>query len=320
MARRIIIGGGSGFVGTAITERLRARGDEVVWISRFEGPDRISWDRLAKDGLPPCDAVVNLAGLHILNPRRRWDAAYRSEVIQSRVETTQTLVEAINASHYPPEVFISTAGICFYGTGEIGSVDTYPELDEEAEPMGIDFPAELVGLWEEAAEGVDTSRVRHAKARIAIVLGAVRRESFWGRLWRVGQSRGFLPIIRLPFCLGLGCVIGDGRQPFPWIHIDDCADLFVHLIDNRSLSGRFNAVAPDQVTSEEFIRAFARHLNRPIVWRAPQSLVAWLVGAESASILLEGQNVIPRRTLESGFQFSFPALEDALDDLVEISI
>ena len=110
MARRIIIGGGSGFVGTAITERLRARGDEVVWISRFEGPDRISWDRLAKDGLPPCDAVVNLAGLHILTPRRRWDAAYRSEVIHSRVETTQTLVEAINASQNPPEVFISTAG------------------------------------------------------------------------------------------------------------------------------------------------------------------------------------------------------------------
>ncbi|QFT76617.1 TIGR01777 family oxidoreductase [Erythrobacter sp. THAF29] len=320
MGAHIVIGGGSGFVGSAITEKLRARGDRVTWISRHPGPDRITWGQLAETGLPQCDAVINLAGMHILNPRRRWNAAYREEVIRSRVETTQTLVDAINRAEKPPELFVSTAGKCFYGTGEIGAAREYPELDEDAEPMGIDFPAELVGQWEKAAEGIDTSRVRHAKVRIAIVLGAVRREGFLSRLWRIGNSRGFLPIIRLPFCLGLGCVIGEGRQPFPWIHIDDCAALFLHLIDNRDLSGRFNAVAPESVTSEQFIRAFASHLRRPIVWRAPQWLIMRLVGAERASILLEGQKVVPRRTLESGFRFKYPTLDEALGDLVEITV
>jgi len=236
------------------------------------------------------------------------------------VETTETLVAAVNAADHSPELFVSTAGKCFYGTGEIGAVEQYPELDEEAEPMGVDFPAELVGLWEQAAEKIDTSRVRHAKVRIAIVLGAVRRESFFSRLWRIGKSRGFLPVIRLPFCLGLGCVIGRGQQPFPWIHVDDCAALFVHLIDNPEHSGRFNAVAPESVSSEEFIRAFARHLRRPITWRAPQWLVMRLIGTERASILLEGQKVIPRRTLESGFRFKYPSLDQALEDLVEVTL
>ena len=318
--RHILIGGGSGFVGSAVTRRLRDRGDRVTWISRFPGPDRLTWADLAEGGLPPCDAVINFAGLHILNPRRRWDAAYREEVISSRVETTKTLVAAINASPAPPGVFVSTAGKCFYGTGEIGATRDYPDLDEDSEPMGIDFPAELVARWEAAAAEIDTARVRHVQLRIAIVLGAVRRESVIGRLWRIGRARGFLPIIRLPFCFGLGCIIGSGRQPFPWIHIDDMARLVAHLLDRTDLSGRYNGVAPGIVTGEQFLRSFARHLGRPILWRAPNWLVARLVGAERASILLEGQRVIPRRTLESGFHFDYPTLDGALDDLVQTTL
>ena len=318
-ARHIIIGGGSGFVGRALTHALRARGHRVTWISRSPGPDRLAWDALARDGLPQCDAVVNLAGQHILNPRRRWNAAYREEVIQSRVQTTRTLVSAINASAYPPEVFVSTAGKCFYGTAEVGADEAYPELDEDSQPMGIDFPAELVGLWEAAAEGVDTSRVRHVRVRIGIVLGSVTPESALGRLWRVGRARGFLPIIRLPFCLGLGPVIGSGRQPFPWIHIDDMTGILLHVIDRRDLDGCFNAVSPGIVPHETFIRSFARHLHRPITWRAPRWLVERVVGKERASILLEGQLVRPKRTLASGYRFKFADIDAALDDLVKTS-
>jgi uncharacterized protein len=318
-ARHIVIGGGSGFVGRALTEALRARGDYVTWISREAGPGRITWDELARDGLPNCDVVVNLAGQHILNPRRRWDAAYREEVIRSRVETTCTLVGAINASPLPPEVFVSTAGKCFYGTKEMEPHSSYPELDEDARPMGVDFPAELVALWEAAANEVDASRVRHVAVRIGIVLGAIERESFLGRLWRIGRARGFLPIIRLPFCLGLGPVIGSGRQPFPWIHIDDLTGILLHVIDGRELRGRFNAVSPGIVTNEGFIRAFARHLRRPVTWRAPAWLVERVVGKERSSILLEGQLVRPKRTLASGYRFRFPDLESALDDLVKIT-
>jgi hypothetical protein len=316
----VVIGGGSGFIGRALTEVLRERGNRVTWVSRESGPDRITWRDLERDGLPSCDAVVNLAGEHILNPRRRWNDTYRAEVIRSRVETTKTLVAAINTHPQPPAVFISTAGKCFYGTAEMRDRTDYPELDEDSEPMAIDFPAELVGLWEAAARGVDGTRVRHVQVRIGIVLGAVRRDSFFGRLWRVGEGRGFLPIIRLPFCLGLGAVIGSGRQPFPWIHIDDMTGILLHLINRAELTGRFNADSPGVVAHETFIRTFARHLHRPITWRAPAWLVRRMVGSERSSILLEGQLVRPRRTLEAGYRFRFPEIDGALRDLVEVTI
>lgn len=319
MQRHVIIGGGSGFIGSALSAALRARGDRVTLISRTAGPGRITWDDLARGGLPTCDAVVNLAGKHILNPARRWSARYRDEVVRSRVETTTTLVDAINASANPPEVFVSTAGKCFYGTRNDVAGD-YPELDEESAPMGIDFPAQLVGQWERAADHLDRTRVRHVRLRIGLVLGAVHRESLLGKLWRIGRSRGFLPMIRLPFCLGAGAVLGTGRQPFPWIHVDDMVGILLRVIDDPSASGRYNCVAPGIVSNEEFTRTFARHLHRPVTWTAPARLINALIGAERASILLEGQRVRPRRTLELGYRFRFPDIDGALGDLVRITV
>jgi hypothetical protein len=316
----VVIGGGSGFIGTALAERLRERGDRVTLISRFAGEGRITWAQVKDEPFPACDAVVNLAGKHILDLTRRWTPAYRDEVLASRVETTEALVAAINRMASPPEVFVSTAGKCFYGTAELDGEQAYPELTEESEPMGIDFPAELVSQWERAAEGIDTSRTRHVQVRIGVVLGAVERKSYIGKLWRIGRARGFLPIIRLPFCLGMGATIGHGRQPFPWIHIDDMVGILLHVIDNPQLQGRYNAVAPGIVSNHEFTHAFARHLQRPVVWAAPRWLIKRVVGAERASILLEGQNVKPKRTLESGYRFEYPTIDSALDDLVEITV
>lgn len=318
--RHVVIGGGSGFIGSALTKALVKRGDRVTLISRCAGPDRVTWDHLAKSGLPACDAVVNLAGQHILDLRRRWNAAYRDEVIKSRVDTTKQLVNALNASPTPPEVFVSTAGKCFYGTRELDAAETYPELTEDSEPMGIDFPAELVGLWEAAADGVDGNRLRHVKLRIGVVLGKVERRSYIGRLWQIGRARGFLPIIRLPFCLGVGAVIGTGRQPLPWIHIDDMVGILLHVIDEQDTRGRYNAVSPGIVTNRQFIEAFAGRLRRPIMWSVPEWLVRFLVGDERSSILLRGQLVRPKRTLESGYVFRFPQLEPALEDLVYVTI
>lgn len=316
----VVIGGGSGFIGTALTQALRARGDEVTIISRQAGENRITWDQVEAGDLPACDAVVNLAGKHILDVSRRWTAQYRDEVIASRVETTKALVTALNDMPVPPAVFVSTAGKCFYGTGEIGRVKTYPELTEDSEPMGIDFPAELVGLWEQAAEGIDSSRIRHARVRIGVVLGAVEPKSYLRKLWRIGRARGFLPIIRLPFCIGLGATIGHGNQPFPWIHIDDMVGILLHVIDGAELNSRYNAVAPGIVSNRVFTEAFGRHLSRPIIWSIPIWLVKLCVGSERASILLEGQNVKPKRTLESGYRFKYPEIDPALDDLVKITI
>lgn len=316
----VVIGGGSGFIGTALAEALRARGDQVTLISRFPGEGKITWDQVTNEAFPRCDAVVNLAGKHILDMSRRWTPAYRAEVIASRVDTTTALVNALNGMAEPPEVFISTAGKCFYGTGEIGTVDDYPELTEDSEPMGKDFAAELVSVWEAAAEGIDTDRIRHVQTRIGIVLGDVEKKSYIGKLWRIGKARGLLPIVRLPFCVGLGAVIGHGKQPFPWIHIDDMVGIMLHLIDNPSLHGRFNAVSPGIVNNRVFTYSFAEHLHRRVVWSIPPWLVKIFVGAERASILLEGQNVKPKRTLESGYEFKYPTIDTAMDDLVQITI
>lgn len=319
-SRHIVIGGGSGFIGSALTKALRARGDRVTWISRTPGPDRVTWDDLAVNGLPACDAVVNLAGQHILDIRRRWNDDYRNEVIRSRVDTTKTLVAALNNSAQSPAVFVSTAGKCFYGTKELDSSEAHPELDEDSKPMGLDFPAELVGQWEAAADGIDASRIRHVKLRIGVVLGKVERKSYIGRLWQIGRARGFLPIIRLPFCLGLGCVIGKGTQMLPWVHIDDMVGILIHVIDNPETHGKYNAVSPGIVTNREFITSFAKRLRRPVVWSVPERVVRFVVGDERSSILLRGQLVRPKRTLQSGYVFKYPEINGALSDLVYVTI
>ena len=114
--KHILIGGGSGFIGKALTDVLRSRGDRVTLISRHAGHERLTWDDVRASGIPDCDVAINLAGKHILDLRRRWTKAYRDEVIRSRIETTQILVKAINKTASPPSVFISTAGKCFYGS------------------------------------------------------------------------------------------------------------------------------------------------------------------------------------------------------------
>jgi len=317
--KHIVIGGGSGFIGSVLTEALRKRGDRVTWISRQAGEARMTWDELARDGLPDCDVVVNFAGQHILDMSRCWTDEYREEVIQSRIRTTKTLVDAINKKTSPPEVFISTAGKCFYGTKELAAGEEYPELDEYSEPMGMDFPAELVSQWEAAAEGVDTERLRHIKLRIGVVLGAIERKSYLMRFWRIGRARGFLPIIRLPFCLGLGATIGKGTQIFPWIHIDDMVGIILYVIDNKDTEGRYNAVSPNAVTNKEFTKAFSKYLKRPIIWSVPAWLVKAVVGEERSSILLQGQLIRPRRTIEAGYSFKYPYIDEAMADLVKIT-
>ncbi len=316
-SRHVVIGGGSGFIGSALANALIQRGDTVTLISRSSGEGRITWDALRRTGLPPCDVVVNLAGQHILDMRRRWNDAYRDEVLSSRIETTETLVQAINNSATPPAVFVSTAGKCFYGTRELDSADPVPELDEDSAPMGMDFPAELVGQWEAAAEGVDQDRIRHVKLRIGVVLGKIERKSHIGKLWRIGRARGFLPIIRLPFCLGIGATIGTGKQMFPWIHIDDMVGVMLHVIDNENATGRFNAVSPGIVDNREFTECFAGKLGRRVRWSVPEWLVRAVVGDERSSILLRGQLVRPKRTLEAGYVFAYPDIESALSDLVK---
>jgi len=314
-SKHILIGGGSGFIGTALSKVLRARGDQVTLLSRTSGRHKITWDEIKDRGIPRCDVVINLAGKHILDMRRRWNERYKNEVIASRVETTEALVKAINEHPHPSKVFISTAGKCFYGSKVLLAHEHYSEVDERSKPIGMDFPADLVGMWEAAADGIDRSHVRHVKLRIGIVLASAERQSSTRKPSRFCITRGLLPLLRLPFSIGLGASFGKGNQPFPWVHIDDMVGLIMKAIDDRSMQGVYNVVAPGIVSNKLFTEVFAQKLRRPILWTIPEWLVRAIVGLDRSPILLLGQLVKPTRTLEAGYRFRFPDIDSALTDL-----
>ena len=322
--QHVLIGGGSGFIGTELAEALRARGDRVTLISRTPGVDRMTWDEVKANGIPDCDLVINLAGKHILDMRKRWTSSYKEEVIRSRIDTTRALVQAISQSANPPSTFISTAGKCFYGSQAYARTEEYLDLDEHSDPVGIDFPAELVSRWEAAAEGIDSSRVRHVKLRFGIVLASAKRGAKRGarqsnkrdEQGRSFGARGIFPMLHAAFRYGFCVGMGSGAQPFPWIHIKDVVGILLRAIDHDNMQGVFNAVAPGIVSNKAFTALLATKLNRWVLGRIPAWLIKAVVGKERSTILLLGQRVKPRRTLESGYRFQFAELSDCLDDLL----
>lgn len=315
--KRVVIGGGSGFVGRALTSFLRARGDRVTWVSRTPGPDRLTWADIQQYGLPECDAVINLAGKHILDMRRFWTKRYREEVIASRIRTTAILVDAINASSRPPEVFLSSAGKCFYGSQAFRQPELYGDMDEYSQPVGIDFPAELVSLWEDAANAVDKDKVRHVQIRLGIVLGA--EPNGGKREWSLKNlgAYGIFPLLRGSFQRGLCFGMGSGVQPFPWVHIDDVVGIFIRAIDDPKMRGIFNAVSPGILSNREFSEQLARSLNRGFRGQLPSWMIKSAVGLERSTILLLGQRVRPTRTLQFGYQFKYQTIGDCLQNLLD---
>ncbi|NXE42642.1 D39U1 protein, partial [Ptilorrhoa leucosticta] len=280
-------GGGTGFVGRALTQLLRSRGHPVTHVSRQGGQDRISWEELSHSGLPLCDAVVNLAGENVLNPFHRWGDAFRREVISSRVETTKTLAKATAAAEQPPRAWVLVTGV------------------------GIALPsATLCCSYEGVPGGV-----------IKLI------ESLNGLGWKgplrpssvvLGRDGGAISQMLLPFRLGLGGPLGSGLQPFPWIHIRDLSGIVCHALEKESVQGILNGVAPSShaTSNGTFAQELAAALGRPALVPVPAWAVRAVFGAERAVMLLEGQRVLPKRTLESGYHFIFPDLAAALKDVV----
>ena len=323
-SKHVLIGGGSGFVGRALTKALRARGDRVTWISRTPGENRLTWNEINTRGIPDCDVVINLAGKHILDMRRRWGAAYRDEVLRSRIETTQALVQAINdkacdAKESAPALFISTAGKCFYGSQAFQSNEEYFDLDERSEPVGVDYPARLVRLWEEAAADIDTQRVRHVKMRLGIVLDSHRDAANQSLAAALRPSQGIFPMLHAAFKRGFCVSMGSGVQPFPWVHVDDAVGIFLHAIDTAEMQGIFNVVAPGIVSNQQFTQLLADGVGRSVIGRIPEALIKAVVGLDRSTILLLGQRVKPTRTLESGYRFQYPDFPSCLENLLTIA-
>lgn len=313
---RIVVTGGTGFIGRSLVRSLCERGDDVVILTRGDrtlaskchglgarpaccrgagdfkllrwSPDQSgSW----QESIDGADAVVHLAGAGIFDDR--WTLEHKDEIRRSRVRSAELLSEAIARASVKPRVFVSGSAIGYYGT------KTGDRVVIEDDPPGTDFLARVTKDWEEAADVARSSGVRVCHPRTGLVLGH-----------HGGVLAKLVPI----FLTYLGGPVGDGRQFVPWIHKADVVRAIEHAIENPALDGAFNLTAPEPVTMNEFAHELARSLDRPSSIRVPEIAVRLALG-EAAEIILTGQRALPKRLLESGFAFLFPELPSALADL-----
>ncbi len=292
--QRVAVSGASGMIGARLCERLASRGVDVARLVRrpARGPDEIAWEPGANtidaDALAGIDAVVHLAGENVGGGR--WNEARKRRILESRERGTRLLAEALAGLARPPRVLVSASAIGFYGdSGD-------PPVDEQS-PAGGGFLARVVRAWEEAAAPARAAGIRVVHPRMGIVLSA---------------SGGVLGRLLLPFRLGLGGVVGGGRQPMSWIALADCLAALDHLLGASDLDGPVNLVAPEPVTNAEFTRVLARVLHRPARLPLPAVLVELALGAMGRELLLAGQRVDCARLEASGFAFRYPDLESAL--------
>jgi uncharacterized protein (TIGR01777 family) len=282
---RITITGASGLIGSRLVERLEQRGDEVTKLSR-----KTNWNPL--DGPAPAelldgrDAIVHLAGENVA---QRWTHESRKAIRESRELGTRNLVEGIRRTDSKPKALVSSSAVGYYGPhGD-------EELDEDT-PPGNDFLAEVCVVWEREARKAEELGLRVVRVRTGVVLDA---------------GGGALAKMLPPFKLGGGGPVAGGKQYMPWIGVDDVVGIYLAAIDDPSWTGAVNAAAPEPVTNKTFSKALGRALHRPAVAPIPGAAIRLLYG-DMAEIVTKGQRVIPRRTLELGYRFQHPDLDEAL--------
>lgn len=302
---RILLGGGSGFVGQRLCRRLIDAGHRVQVVSRDPISARKHLPRAvdvragALDFLDsPPQAVVNLAGEPIAD--RRWSKAHKQRLLESRLCATRELVmlcEQLAQTATPPRVMVSASAMGYYGAQAQGA--SAEEVTEASAPRD-EFVHRLCRDWEQAAAGVSAFGVRLAVIRIGLVLD--------------GEG-GMLKRMLMPFRIGLGGRMGSGEQYMPWVHREDLVAIILWLLEHDSLSGAFNASAPHPVTNAEFTACLGRHLHRPTLLRTPAPLLRIALG-EMSRLLLTGARMVPRRLEESGFDFRYSTLDDALTEIL----
>lgn len=305
---KVVIAGGTGFVGMKLIERLHTLGSyEITVLAR--DPKRanrqfpnIYFPRVRVVGYSPlqagawtsaltgAEAVINLAGTPIFG--EPWTEIRKQEIIQSRQISTRVLVQAIKSLSNKPKVLINGSAIGFYGTDLNKSFDEYSL-------GGNDFLAKVCKTWEAETEPAAQSKIRVVRLRTGIVLG------------KGGVLDRILPI----FKLGLGGKLGSGKQWFSWIHIEDLVSLILFTITNTQIENAVNGTAPQPVTNLEFTKALGKVLDRPTFIPAPAASLQFLYG-ESATLILDGQKVLPVKSQKNGFKFAYPEITGALTQII----
>jgi len=300
---KIFMTGGTGFVGTSLTRKLVEQGHQLTILTRkisgdpspSRGVSLIEGDP-TKEGtwqehVSGHEAVINLAGASIF---RRWTKEAKAMIRDSRILTTKNLVEAMSARTGAETTLISTSAVGYYG------FHGNEELDE-SHPPGDDFLASLSKDWEEAAIKAEMYGARVILCRFGIVLG------------KLGGALGQMTPL---FKSGLGSPLGSGKQWFSWIHEQDLINVYLFLLDHKNLSGPINCMAPESVTNREFTKALGKALKRPTFMPAVPGFILKIIKGEFGNVLLKGQRVAPKKLSDAGFDFQFPRVNDALQDLL----
>jgi hypothetical protein len=295
---KILISGGTGLIGKALIKNLIKTGDQVLVLTRSKDGQEdsdskkyIEWDARSSEPLIPflkdINAVINLAGDNIGNGN--WTKAKKERIISSRVQAGNALSKAIIDSGDKPDVFIQASGVGYYGS----SLD---ETFDESSPNGKGFQADVAHKWENSSALLDSAGIRRVIIRMGIVLDA---------------KSGALPLMVLPFKLFAGGPLGSGRQYVSWIHLQDDVRAIDFVMRNPKLSGAVNLTAPTSYPNKDFGKVVGKVMRRPYWFPVPAFGLKLVLG-EKSELVLDGQNVYPRKLLEHGFQFKYPDLESAL--------
>jgi len=301
---RVVIAGGTGFIGTALTHVLTASGHDVTILTRRPRPaapatdggrvDYAVWDGMTARGWGEWAedaAVVNLAGENIA--AGRWSAQRKRDIVESRMAAGSAVLQAVAQAAVKPRVVVQASAVGYYG-------DRGEQVLEETSLPGKGFLAETAVKWEQSTRDVEYMEVRRVIVRTGVVLGT---------------GGGALARMLPPFRLGLGGPVGDGKSWFPWIHIRDEARAIAFLIERPEAAGPFNLVAPGVVTGKAFAEALGKAVGRPAVLRVPAFALRLALGEMADAALLASLRVSPTRLKALGFAFDFPDIASALADL-----
>jgi len=295
---RILLTGGTGLIGRQLCRHWSSQGHHLtVWsrspekVAGICGPQVRGIARLEDLGQEPLDAIINLAGAPIGD--RLWTHKRKALLWSSRITLTETLLAWLESREQKPEVLISGSAVGWYGDGG------ERELSEDSPPVIDDFASQLCIAWEETAQRAEAMGIRVVLVRTGLVVSA---------------EGGFLSRLLLPFKMGLGGPIGNGRQWMPWIHIKDQIGAIDFLLQRIDASGPYNACAPQPVRNREFAKTLGSVLHRPAFMPLP-TLVLKVALGEMSLLLLGGQKAVPARLLEAGYTFQFTDLRAALDDV-----
>jgi uncharacterized protein (TIGR01777 family) len=298
--KNVLITGGSGMIGERLTDQLLQRGYHVSHLGRRRSNGKVTtyvWDisrnYMDPEALRNVDAIVHLAGANI--GEKRWTKKRKKEILDSRIDTTRLLYNELKKQTHSVKSVVCAAGSSYYG------IDNGGKLAKEDDKPGDDFLATICQIWERELDKFQELGLRVVKLRAAIVLS---------------PKGGALKKMKRPTELCVGAVLASGLQPMTWIHIDDHCGIIIKGLEDGSMEGAYNSVAPNPVTNEQFTKELASVLHRPIILPHAPAFILRIVFGEMADLVLYGIRLSSQKITRSGYTFKFPNLRQALEDLL----